>query len=303
MLWNSFVQYLTAKGTSPRTIEAYAEDWGYFSTWLLSQGMTNYLQISERTIQQFFIHLQTKPRGGTVEYTRITTPYISKSTIQRYYRTLSAVFTWCYSQHMIRFNPIKHVPKPKVPLEPIETYTPNEFRALLNSVNTRDKALLSLYYDTGIRLTEGTQLKAADINIEARTATVLGKGNRKRTVPFGNQAKIAIVVWFLEYNGSSLAFPSRTGNALTRSGVNNLVRKACLRANVPLRKELVHSIRHTAACNLLEATNGDIMYVKEVLGHSSINTTMRYVRHLEQQRVLRKAQTLTSPLDCLVNSC
>ena len=78
-----------------------------------------------------------------------------------------------------------------------------------------------------------------------------------------------------------------------------MVKETCLRAGVPLRHEIVHSIRHTAACNLLIASNFNIRYVQVVLGHKTLSTTLIYVRHLEINQVLAVAKTFDSPADRL----
>ncbi len=286
MLWDEYSRHLQAKRTAASTILDYYSDWMRFSNWCWNDGLRNYAQIQKTHIMEFLISLEGR---------------VAPATIQGYYRTLKALFRWATEEGLITANPMGGIPLPHAPEEPIETYTKDEFRKLYENANSeRDRGLLLFLYDTGARSTEAAKLTWPCVDLEKRQAQIVkGKGQRTRTVPFGELTGVSFRLLSLSGSDSLLVFPSRSGKALTHSGVRQMVKKLCTKSGVPLRHEIVHAFRHTSACNLLEATNGDIMYVKQVLGHSSINTTLKYVRHLEGNRVLAKAKTFDSPADRL----
>ena len=184
----------------------------------------------------------------------------------------------------------------------MELYTADEFQSMVSKAySEQDRAILLFLYDTGARATEVANLRWKDVDLEDRTANILkSKGKKPRKVPFGKSTEISLRSLLRDMpEPNHPVFISRLHKPYTRSGIRFVVKRSCLRAGVPMRKELVHSIRHTAACNLVEATNGDALYVQKVLGHKKITTTMIYIRHWEDKRVLAKAKTFKSPGDRL----
>jgi site-specific recombinase XerD len=287
MLWEEYVKHLRAKGCVPSTIEDYSSDWKRFSIWCWEHGLRRYDQAQASHVREFLISLQGQ---------------MSPATIQGYYSTLKALFRWTVNEGYLSSDPMRGIPKPKAPIEPIETYTADEYHQMVAHTETeKERALLLFLYDSGARAMEAARLKWKDLDLAKRRAIIIhGKGQKTRTVPFGEMTEISFRL--LAYDGCNpedYVFLSRYDKPYTRSGIRFLVKRACLKAGVSLRHEVVHSIRHTTACNMLKESRGDIGYVKEILGHSSINTTMRYVRHREAERVLETALTFDSPSDRL----
>ncbi len=153
----------------------------------------------------------------------------------------------------------------------------------------RDLTLLAFTYDTGARVSEITELKFKDIRFEAPPIVkIVGKGNKARIVPLMPQT----VRYLHEYiKRSSIdvsesqeryVFTNRTGGKLSRSGVKYILDKyveAGREKNLTLYPEKIspHTLRHTKAMHMLQAGN-NIVYIRDILGHSDLNTTERYAR-------------------------
>lgn len=155
----------------------------------------------------------------------------------------------------------------------------------------RDKAMLELLYATGIRASELSGLKTADINLDIGYLRCVGKGNRERVIPVGRTAIVATVQYLknlrpsLAGQGSSdFLLLSRTGRPLSRIEIWRLVKKYAIRAGMP-RNLTVHTLRHCFATHLLTG-GADLRSVQEMLGHVDIATTQIYT-HVDQERLRR----------------
>jgi integrase/recombinase XerC len=156
----------------------------------------------------------------------------------------------------------------------------------------RDSAILELLYASGLRVSELAGLDWPDLDLEARTLRVMGKGGKERMVPFGQPAAQALARWLEVWEGVRKSTPARQepiflnyrGTRLSARSVGRIVdryvEKAALAAGVH-----PHTLRHTFATHLLEG-GADLRTIQELLGHSSLSTTQRYV-HLEIERLLQ----------------
>lgn len=146
----------------------------------------------------------------------------------------------------------------------------------------RDRALLEFLYGTGTRVSETVGLDLADLDLEAGTTRVLGKGARERQVPLGRGARDAIRSWLpdrweLAGTRTDAVFVNLRGRRLTRQGVFDIVRKAAVRAGLEAGDVSPHVLRHSAATHMLER-GADLRTVQEILGHANVSTTQVYTR-------------------------
>ena len=150
---------------------------------------------------------------------------------------------------------------------------------------TRDKAMLELFYSSGLRLSELTGLVPADINLSDATVRVTGKGAKTRVVPVGTQAIAALQTWLrdrapLVKSADDALFVNAQGRRLTPRAIQYRMKhwgiKLGLAANVH-----PHVLRHSFASHVLQSS-GDLRAVQEMLGHASISTTQVYT-HLDFQ--------------------
>jgi integrase/recombinase XerC len=164
------------------------------------------------------------------------------------------------------------------------------FRAT-DSLSARDKAIMELFYSSGLRLAELVGLDLADIDLSDRTARVLGKGAKTRIVPIGRHAVAALRAWLKERATLLGGGPAALQSALFvgRAGRRLAARAVQLRVGAWARRQGLemhvhpHMFRHSFATHLLES-GGDLRGVQELLGHSDIGTTQVYT-HVDFQHL------------------
>ena len=151
----------------------------------------------------------------------------------------------------------------------------------------RDRAILELFYSSGLRLAELAGLNRVDLDFADRTVRVIGKGDKPRVVPVGGPALEALRAWFairdeMAEPGEQAIFVSRRGTRLARRTVQERVRQWARRRGTPVGVH-PHMLRHSFASHMLESS-GDLRAVQELLGHASISTTQVYT-HLDFQHL------------------
>lgn len=168
--------------------------------------------------------------------------------------------------------------------------TLDEVMALLDTPDAttpagrRDRAILEFLYATGARVSEAAGLDQADVDLEAGTAIVTGKGDKQRMVPLGGFAVRAIEAYLPDRltvrtpgRDPGALFLNARGGRLTRQGLWGIVRKAAERARIPLDRVSPHVLRHSAATHMVER-GADLRSVQQLLGHATITTTQVYTR-------------------------
>ncbi len=145
----------------------------------------------------------------------------------------------------------------------------------------RDRALIELFYASGIRCSELTSITLTDINFDQKTILIMGKGSKERIVLFGNKAKEAILKYIQTERAQDLKkqeqislFLTQIGTPLTNRIVQQTLQK--ISKNLPFKKVLTpHKLRHSFATHLLNA-GMNLRALQELLGHASLGTTERY---------------------------
>lgn len=210
-------------------------------------------------------------------------------------RRLSAVRS--FYEYLIRegatlaHNPAHEVRAPKTKKRLPTTLDVDQMGRLLDFraddfLSARDKAMMELFYSSGLRLSELVGLDMHSIDLKDRTVRALGKGNKTRIVPVGRHAVDALKKWLLQRgtaaHPSGALFVGRAGRALT-------VRAVQLRVGIWARRQGLsmhvhpHMFRHSFATHLLESSK-DLRGVQELLGHADISTTQVYT-HLDFQHL------------------
>lgn len=159
----------------------------------------------------------------------------------------------------------------------------------------RDKAILELFYSSGLRLSELSGLRVEDVNLDDATVRVTGKGNKTRIVPVGSHAIASIRIWLEERNktfgSQSALFPGKNGKPLSQRAIQYCVRQWAVKQGISGNVH-PHVLRHSFASHVLQSS-GDLRAVQEMLGHASISTTQVYT-HLDFQ-YLAKAYDKAHP--------
>ena len=270
-----FLAYLEAeRGYSPLTISAYRSDINQFIRCLdIKRAGLSIENIHTSDIRDFIISLQV--RG------------LQASTIARRINCLRSLFNFLWTNEYVPRNPCLKIKTPKKERKLPTVLTEGECRALLASayqchytmLGFRDRAALSLLVYTGIRRQELLDITLDDIDLEQGWLRVRrGKGNKMRMVPLVQEAIGAVRDW-LEFRTDCdhrYLFCTLTRKPLGRHGLQNLFKKALRNAGISRPGVSVHTLRHSFASLLLR--NGcDLMSIKELLGHASLESTSIYL--------------------------
>ena len=153
----------------------------------------------------------------------------------------------------------------------------------------RDKAMLELFYSSGLRLSELTALAPGDVNFQDATVRVTGKGSKTRIVPVGSHALAALKAWLpqreqLSRPDGKALFVGKNGAPLGPRAVEARVKHWADRLGLS-SKVHPHMLRHSFASHLLQSS-GDLRAVQDMLGHASISTTQVYT-HLDFQHLAK----------------
>ena len=219
----------------------------------------------------------------------------SGSTIQRHLSALRRFYDYLLREGVVGHNPARGVSAPRHrrplprPLDADQTAILMELPEDGDPLTARDRAILELFYSSGLRLAELISLDVGDIDPREGLVRVTGKGARTRVVPVGRKALGALEAWQkvrgeMAAEGERALFVGRHGRRLGRAGIQQRLALWGVRQGVPERVH-PHRLRHSFASHLLESS-GDLRAVQELLGHSDIATTQIYT-HLDFQHLAR----------------
>jgi integrase/recombinase XerD len=270
------------KNLSDNTAVSYQSDLKMFLEFLKAKEIADYNDISASTLSEFF----NEQRKAS----------LSNTTTARYMTTLKKFFAFLEENKFIEKNPTAMLGKVKLARKLPSVLSFEEIEKILNAPNTeesgglRDKAILELFYSSGLRVSELINLKTNDIYFEEEVVRVFGKGSKERIVPIGNSA----IYWVKEYltktrpifekkeKSGGIIFLNKRGTKLSRMSIWKIVDRYAKEAG--LQKEIhPHLFRHSFATHLLEG-GADLRAVQEMLGHSDISTTQIYT-HVDRQYI------------------
>ncbi len=213
---------------------------------------------------------------------------LSPRSIQRRLSAVRTFFEFLMREGAAKRNPALDVRAPKVKKRLPSTLDADQMGRLLafrvdDSLSARDKAMMELFYSSGLRLTELVTLELSNIDFGDRTVRVLGKGSKTRIVPMGRHAIDALGKWLIQRagmaaDGGQTLFVGRTGRPLTARAVQLRVATWARRQGLAMHVH-PHMFRHSFATHLLESS-GDLRGVQELLGHADIGSTQIYT-HLD----------------------
>ena len=213
----------------------------------------------------------------------------SAKTVARRLASIKSFFNYLVQAEIICDNPAIHIKTPKIEKKIPTFVQENKIEDLMKMpdavtlIGKRDRAILELFYATGIRLNELAGLNIGSVNPQEKLLRVLGKGNKERIVPFGKPAKNALES-YLRKREKSWVSPQQTPLFTGRGEKRIAVRTIQQRVNIYLKAVLggktgasPHTLRHTFGTHLLE-NDADIRSIQELLGHSSISSTQIYTK-------------------------
>lgn len=291
-LIQQFIDYLEReRGYSVHTIEAYERDLRQFSEFYAVYSNT--VPMDVRKVNKIGVrhYLGMLSESG-----------LAKTSITRKLASLKAFFKFHIRSGAITVNPVALVKSPKTKKKLPITLSEDQIDALINDipdtgfVSIRNKAILELFYSTGIRLGELLGLNVGDVNFNRMTIRVFGKGAKERIVPFGKKAGNALQRYlkirrkeFGLVDLENALFISNRKLRISRASVQKMVTK--MLQTISSRKHLSpHILRHSFASHLLDR-GADLNAVKDLLGHNSLSTTQLYthIRIEKMKEVYKQA--------------
>jgi len=208
---------------------------------------------------------------------------LTKKSVARKLAALRSFFKFLARNGSIDANPASAVASPRLPKK-LPTFIEEESISQMMELpdrttleGLRDRAILELFYGSGLRLSELVNADIGNLDMSAGTIKVLGKGRKQRIVPFGGSAKKALAEYMrarVGVNGSSAVFVTPKGNRLYSRGVYRIVNTYIARVS-EIEKKSPHVLRHSFATHMLNH-GADLRAVKELLGHESLATTQLY---------------------------
>jgi site-specific recombinase XerD len=228
---------------------------------------------------------------------------VNGTTTHLHFSKLRAFFGWCIEAGLLREHPLRGLtmkaPKtlPRVPED--ETIRKLLLACPETYEGRRNRALIALLADSGLRISEALRLRIEDVNFAGRTVSVrAGKGQKDGVGFFGAEAAKHLRAWLSKRRDAHVEdylFTDRRGRSLTRSHGLHILHRLSIRAGLA-RKIGPHALRHYAATSILRQT-GDLELVRQVLRHESLGMALRYA-HLTKPDVSAKFRR-ASPLDNL----
>ena len=293
-----YLNYMIAvKGCSINTFNAFSSDimqfFSFFRGYKEIQvpvkdfNIFTVLQVKEADIIAFLVYLN---------YSRDNSPY----TRQRKIISLRSFYKWLFSIHSIN-----NIPNPTLGLESIKKVErlpkylnlkqAKQIQNIFNLSNSRlaerNNAIISLFLSSGLRLSELININLKDINFENNSIAILGKNSKERTIYFSKSCKNSLLRYInrrnlneFELNTNLPLFININGNRIGKIAVENICKKAYKLMGLDGLGYTPHTLRHTAATIIYNHSKGDVLLVKDFLGHASLASTQIYT-HLNNEKI------------------
>jgi integrase/recombinase XerC len=262
---------------SPHTVAGYRRDLDKLLDWMEAQGVAAFDALDPHRLRGF---VAAQHRAG-----------LSPKSLQRLLSSCRSLFRQLTREGTLAHDPAAGVRGPKVHRKLPEVLDVDEAASLVEgsgdgALAARDRAMLELFYSSGLRLSELTGLRWGDLNLDEGEVRVLGKGRKTRLLPVGRHA-IAALRALGEAEGrapESPVFRGRHGAPISPRTVQARMKTLALQHGFAKRVH-PHLLRHTFASHMLESS-GDLRAVQELLGHADIATTQIYT-HLDFQHLAK----------------
>jgi integrase/recombinase XerD len=270
------------RGLSQNTLAAYGRDLKSLSMWLHKYKNIELLLVKNSHLLDYIaFRIQTGSQTRSIARTI--------SSLRRFYR-------YQLREGSINEDPTALIELPKLGKPLPSTLNETEVDSLLMATDTtdniglRDRAMLELLYATGLRVSELVSLKFNQLSLQQGVIRVIGKGNKERLVPMGDEA-VSWITHYLEESRSNLMFGrgvcdflfvTRRGTGMTRQAFWYLIKKYAVIAGIK-QKLSPHTLRHAFATHLLNH-GADLRVVQLLLGHSDLSTTQIYT-HVAKARL------------------
>lgn len=267
---------LTCKvdGLSPATLRDYKQKIGAFAAFCSGLGVKNPKRLTASDVRMFLAKL------------RETNSPIS---VGDYYRCVKRFLNWMVEERALKQNPMAVIRPPKVPKKMIVPFTTDHIKRLLllcddrKLLGARDRAIILMFLDTGLRLSEVSGIRLADVDFDRETIKVMGKGSRERVVRIGRTTQKALLHYLLmRQDAYPCLWVTEEHRPLTHWGIELMIRRLGKRAGIEGVRCSPHTFRHTFATRALLNGAGEFE-VQSLLGHEGLAMTRRYTASLRSE--------------------
>jgi integrase/recombinase XerC len=311
----AFLRYLAAeKGASPHTLKSYGNDLRQFESFLAAERVTP-ADLTVRHVRAFLVALHARGLDASsvarkLAAVRSWLRFLVRRGVlarnparevrgPRVAKKLAAFLDVDEAKALVESRPASPVAPGAAPPPPrrrlarrrsadlagLDARRLRPRRAPFSWLVARNTSMLELLYASGLRVSELAGLNLGDVDLDARTVRVLGKGSKERIVPYGGPARRALAAWLAERGQQPGAvFVGARGRRINVREVYAIVRHAARAAGIT-RTVGPHTLRHTFATHLL-GRGADLRGIQELLGHSRLTTTQRYT-HVGADHLLR----------------
>ena len=275
---DAFLEHLRVeRAMSVHTLDAYRRDLDALAGWAQARGLDDLVRLDAAQLREF---VAAEHRRG-----------LAPKSLQRRLSACRSYHAWLLKNGRIPASPGAGLRAPKAPRRLPQVLDVDEAVRLVEvptdvPLGLRDRALLELFYSSGLRLSELCGLRWRDLHDDAGLVTVLGKGGKQRSVPVGSHARRALGQWRASTGagGEAFVFPGRGGGPISQRAVQVRIRQLAVRQGL-FKHVHPHMLRHSFASHVLESS-GDLRGVQELLGHADIATTQIYT-HLDFQHLAK----------------
>ena len=301
---NSFLDYsVTILNKSPNTIKEYNYDLATFLKFIMVHfHLTNAKDFKDINISNLSLDVIKKIELNDIHafLAYLTTTYHSKAaTRARKVASIRVFFNYLTSKtNLLEKNPAQNLETPKQDKRIPKYLSLDDSKKLLEIAMSdddrnkeRDYAIITLFLNCGMRLSELVNINIKDINFYDNKLNVIGKGNKERTI-YLNKACIDAINSYLavrphdgvKFDSRDALFLSKRKERISNRMVQEIVKKELIKAGLDISKYSVHKLRHTAATLMYQYGDVDIRALQVLLGHESISTTEIYT-HVENKQV------------------
>ncbi len=290
MLIEKYLRYLQVeRNASPHTITSYKNDLTAFLDFCSKQLVEDSINLDVNKISRLTIRLWLG---------ELSDEGLAKSSISRKVAALRSFFKYCFKRGHIEKNPAHLLVVPKKEKTLPKTVTSADLERLLESIDVsnpkglQDRAILEVFYGTGIRVSELVGLNITDVDLRSRQILVMGKGNKQRVIPLGDTAILILRDYLKERihlygkrtdsDARRALFLAANGQRIYDRTVRYMVERY-LKAHSEVTQKSPHVLRHSFATHMLD-NGADIRIIKEFLGHANLAATQVYT-HTSVERL------------------
>lgn len=290
ILVQKYLRYLQVeRNASPHTITSYQNDLNAFTEFCISHFEQPEDQIDINEVTRLVIRLWLG---------ELSEQGMAKTSISRKVAALRSFFKFCFKRGLIEKNPAHLLVVPKKEKSLPKTATKEDIIRMLDGIDTdsiyklQDRAMLEIFYGTGIRVSELVGLNLMDVDVRSAQIIVHGKGNKDRIIPLGKSALLILKEFIqrrtelygarTDSDARRALFIAKRGHRIYDRAVRSMVEKYLQSASEVTQKS-PHVLRHSFATHMLD-NGADIRIIKEFLGHANLAATQIYT-HTSVERL------------------